>query len=188
MRIIAGAWRGKRLVAPSGDTTRPTADRTRQALFDMLAHAPWGGRDLLDGALVLDAFAGTGALGLEALSRGAAEAVFMETDRAALTALGANVAACKAEARANILAVDATRPPKGKPCRVVFLDPPYDHDLLTFSLQALRESGWIVSGTIIVAEARRSSGSKASTGAFCPGTLLDERSYGTATIMVWRGD
>jgi 16S rRNA (guanine966-N2)-methyltransferase len=188
MRIIAGAWRGKRLIAPPGDTTRPTADRTRQALFDMLAHAPWGGRDLLDGAIVLDAFAGTGALGLEALSRGAAEAVFMETDRAALAALGANVAACKAEARASVLSVDATRPPNGKPCRVVFLDPPYDHDLLTFSLQALRESGWIVSGTIIVAEVRRSSGSKASTGAFCPGTFLDERSYGAATIMVWRGD
>jgi len=188
MRIIAGAWRGKRLIAPPGDTTRPTADRTRQALFDMLAHAPWGGRDLLDGAPVLDAFAGTGALGLEALSRGAAEAFFMENDRAALAALRANVAACKAETGARVLSVDATRPPKGNPCRVVFLDPPYDHDLLTFSLHALRESGWIVSGTIVVAEARRASRDEPPTRALCPGTLLDERSYGTATIMVWRGD
>jgi len=187
MRIIAGSWRGKRLVAPAGDSTRPTADRTRQALFDMLMHAPWGGRGLLDGASVLDAFAGTGALGLEALSRGAAEAVFMENGRAALAALGANVAACGAGVRARILAVDATRPPKGGPCRVVFLDPPYDHDLLKFSLHALRESGWIVSGTIIVAESRRSS-QGAGPGVLLPGVLLEERSYGAAKIMVWRGD
>jgi 16S rRNA (guanine966-N2)-methyltransferase len=182
LRIIAGTWRGKRLVAPQGDSTRPTADRTRQALFDMLLHAPWGGRDLLEGATVLDAFAGTGALGLEALSRGAAAAVFMENGRAALAALSANIAACKAGARARILAVDATRPPKGSPCRIIFLDPPYDHDLLKFSLHALRESGWIVTGTIVVAEARRSAQCDG------PGILLDERSYGTAKIMVWRGD
>ena len=69
MRIVAGAWRGRSLLAPSGQTTRPTADRVRQALFDMLLHAPWGGRDGLEGARVLDAFAGTGGLGLEALSR-----------------------------------------------------------------------------------------------------------------------
>jgi len=188
MRIISGTWRGKRLIAPPGDTTRPTADRTRQALFDMLAHAPWGGRAMLDGASILDAFAGTGALGLEALSRGAAEATFMENDRAALAALGANVAACKAGTRARVMAVDATRPPQGGPCRLVFLDPPYDHDLLKFSLHALRESGWIVSGTIIIAEARRSSRCEPKLGILPPGTLLDERSHGSATIMVWRGD
>jgi 16S rRNA (guanine966-N2)-methyltransferase len=182
LRIVAGTWRGKRLVAPAGDATRPTAERARQALFDMLAHASWGGRDLLEGARVLDAFAGTGALGLEALSRGAAEATFMENSRAALAALGANVAACNAGARARILAVDATHPPKGGPCQIIFLDPPYDHDLLNLSLHALRESGWMVTGTIIVAEARR------STQCESPGTLLDERSYGTAKIMVWRGD
>jgi 16S rRNA (guanine966-N2)-methyltransferase len=182
MRIIAGAWRGKRLIAPAGDTTRPTADRTRQALFDIIMHAPWGGRDLLEGASVLDAFAGTGALGLEALSRGAAEAVFMENGRDALAAVAANVAACRAGVRARILAVDAVRPPRGGPSRLVFLDPPYDHHLLNLSLHALRESGWIVSGTIVVAESRRSSRCEG------PGVLLAERSHGTAKIMVWRGD
>jgi len=182
MRIIAGAWRGKRLIAPAGDTTRPTADRTRQALFDIIMHAPWGGRDLLEGASVLDAFAGTGALGLEALSRGAAEAVFMENGRDALAAIAANVAACRAGVRARILAVDAVRPPRGGPSRLVFLDPPYDHHLLNLSLHALRESGWIVSGTIVVAESRRSSRCEG------PGVLLAERSHGTAKIMVWRGD
>ncbi len=182
MRIIAGTWRGKRLSAPTGDSTRPTADRARQALFDMLTHAPWGGRELIEGASVLDAFAGTGALGLEALSRGAADVTFMENGRDALVALGANVAACKAGGRARILAVDATRPPRGGPSRIVFLDPPYDHDLLNLSLHALRESGWIVTGTIVVAEARRSARCEA------PGMLLDERSHGIAKIMVWRGD
>ena len=106
MRIVAGAWRGRTLIAPPGQETRPTADRVRQALFDMLMHAEWGGRALVEGAMVLDVFAGTGALGLEALSRGAAHACFIERDRAALRALRTNVATCKAEPQAEVLAVD----------------------------------------------------------------------------------
>ena len=104
MRIIAGLWRGRALLAPSGETTRPTADRVRQALFDMLLHAPWGGRNLIEGARVLDVFAGTGALGLEALSRGAAKACFIERDRAALAALRAleQVRTCVCYARTNV--------------------------------------------------------------------------------------
>ncbi len=99
MRIIAGSWRGRSLVAPRGDTTRPTADRVRQALFDMLMHAPWAGRSAIEGATVLDGFAGTGALGLEALSRGAGSVCFFESDPEALRALRANIAACKASGR-----------------------------------------------------------------------------------------
>jgi 16S rRNA (guanine966-N2)-methyltransferase len=106
MRIVAGAWRGRTLVAPPGQGTRPTADRVRQALFDMLMHAEWGGRAVIEGAIVLDVFAGTGALGLEALSRGAASVCFIESNGEALRALRANVAACKAEGRTEILAVD----------------------------------------------------------------------------------
>src|SRR3954470_14725956 len=104
MRIVGGAWRGRRLVAPSGEATRPTADRVRQALFDMLLHAPWGGRDVLESAIVLDLFAGTGALGLEALSRGARHAVFVESAPPALAALRANIAGCKAQAACTVLA------------------------------------------------------------------------------------
>ncbi|CEF53740.1 hypothetical protein AGA_382 [Acetobacter ghanensis] len=78
VRIIAGERKGRVLATPTGSATRPTADRVRQALFDVLAHAPWGGPALLDGAHVLDAFAGTGALGLEALSRGGRQAVFLK--------------------------------------------------------------------------------------------------------------
>src|SRR6202161_84052 len=125
MRIVGGAWRGRTLVAPPGQGTRPTADRVRQALFDMLMHAEWGGRALLEGAAVLDVFAGTGALGLEALSRGAASACFIESDPAALRALRANVAAGKAEDRVEVLAADALRVAKGRAASVVFLDPPY---------------------------------------------------------------
>jgi 16S rRNA (guanine966-N2)-methyltransferase len=113
MRIVAGDWRGRTLIAPPGSATRPTADRVRQALFDMLMHADWGGRAVIEGAAVLDVFAGTGALGLEALSRGAASACFIENDTAALKALRANVAACKAGDRVEILAGDALSLPKG---------------------------------------------------------------------------
>src|SRR5919202_2995452 len=106
MRIIAGRHRGRRLAAPPGEATRPTADRVRQALFDMLWHAPWAGRAAVEEARVLDAFAGTGALGLEALSRGAAHTTFLETDRAALAALRANIAACGERERSAVLPAD----------------------------------------------------------------------------------
>src|SRR3954452_21318539 len=119
MRIVAGAWRGRSLVAPPGMETRPTADRVRQALFDMLMHAPWAGRGVVEGAVVLDVFAGTGALGLEALSRGAALAVFVERSRPALAALRANIAACRAEDRCEVLAADALTLPAGKRADIV---------------------------------------------------------------------
>src|SRR4051812_47432139 len=115
MRIVGGDWRGKRLVAPPGQGTRPTADRVRQALFDMIMHAGWGGRGLLEGATVLDVFAGTGALGLEALSRGAARATFIESDAVALCALRSNIAACKAGSRSEVLATDALTTLPGSP-------------------------------------------------------------------------
>jgi len=150
VRIIAGAWRGRRLQSPPGATTRPTADRVRQALFDILLHAPWAGRGAVLGATVLDAFAGTGALGLEALSRGAAHATFLEQDRTALPALRANVATCAAPAQ--ILAVDALRPPPGQPCTLVFLDPPYGQDLVPRALAALAAAGWLAPGALLVAE------------------------------------
>ena len=117
MRIVAGAWRGRALQAPPGDTTRPTADRVRQALFDMLLHAPWGGRDAVEGARVLDVFAGTGALGLEALSRGAAFATFIEQDRAALAALRANIATLGAAGRTPPCWPAMHWPPRRRPPR-----------------------------------------------------------------------
>ncbi|WP_431281112.1 16S rRNA (guanine(966)-N(2))-methyltransferase RsmD [Humitalea sp. 24SJ18S-53] len=184
MRIIAGRHKGRRLAAPPGEATRPTADRVRQALFDALTHAPWAGRDRLDGARVLDAFAGTGALGLEALSRGAAHVTFMETARPALAAIRANIAACGAEDVAKVLAVDATRPPRAdKACTLIFLDPPYGQDFVARGVTALAAAGWIAPGALLVAEAGR-----AEPAPELPGfTLCDERAHGAAVLRAWQG-
>jgi 16S rRNA (guanine966-N2)-methyltransferase len=185
MRIIAGAWRGRRLLAPAGDATRPTADRVRQALFDMLLHAPWGGRGLIEAAEVLDVFAGTGALGLEALSRGAAGATFIERDRAALAVLRANIAACRAEDRSRVLQVDALHPPPGPPAGLVFLDPPYGEALIPPTLAALRAAGRIAAGATLVIETGRTE-TLAPPDDPLPGELLAERTHGAARLSVWR--
>ncbi len=189
-RIIAGAWRGRRLATPAGLGTRPTAERVRQALFDMLVHAPWahapspgfpaGGHGAIEGALVLDAFAGTGALGLEALSRGAAEAVFLERDPAALSVLRANLAACGAGARARVLPGEVRAAPQGSARGLVFLDPPYGEGLIGPAVAHLAARGWIAVGTLVVAETGRAEVPAAL------GELLAERTHGAARISVWR--
>jgi 16S rRNA (guanine966-N2)-methyltransferase len=180
MRIVAGAWRGRALAVPPGLTTRPTADRVRQALFDMLLHAPWGGRASIEGAHVLDAFAGTGALGLEALSRGAAHATFVERDRAALAVLGANIAACRAADRCMVLAADVLTLPAGPACGLVFLDPPYGADLVPRAVTALRAAGRLAPGALVVAETGRD---EARPG---PEDVLAERTHGAARLTIWR--
>ena len=194
MRIVAGEWRGRTLVAPPGLSTRPTADRVRQALFDMLMHAPWSGREVIQGAHVLDVFAGTGALGLEALSRGAASACFIENDRAALRALRANVAACGAEGRVEVVAGDVLSEGLGRPgvwvagrsesgrgaASLVFLDPPYGQDLVPRTLERL--GGWFAPGALTVAETGRDE-------AWVPAEpLLAERRYGAARMLIFRAN
>lgn len=179
LRIIGGAWRGRALVAPDGQTTRPTAERVRQALFDMLAHAPWSPG--LDGLHVLDAFAGSGALAFEALSRGAASVSMFDTDRAAQAAIRRNVDNLPgASARAIFLPVDATRPPRaGRACDLVFLDPPYAAGLIPAALSALSAAGWLAPDALIVAETARAAPGLADE-------LLAERTHGAATVQVWR--
>lgn len=140
MRIIAGDWRGRRLVAPKGDTTRPSADRTRETLFSMLASRLGS----FDGLAVLDLFAGSGALGLEALSRGAARCLFVEQDAAALTALRANIAALDARERAQVQpgSVMALGPAR-ETCPLLLLDPPYGTGAGQVALDRLLRLGWI---------------------------------------------
>ena len=116
----------------------------------MLLHAPWGGRELIEGAAVLDAFAGTGALGLEALSRGAASARFIERDRAALGALRDNIAACRAGDLCTVLPADVLTARHGAACGLVFFDPPYGQDLVPKALERLGANGWIAPGAIVV--------------------------------------
>ena len=180
MRIIAGAFKGRALAAPPGKATRPTAQRARQALFDMIMHAPWGGREALEGATVLDAFAGTGALGLEALSRGAASAVFFENDAVALKALKANVAACGAGSRAQIVPRDVLRPGPGVMKSLIFLDPPYGQGLVQRCIHVLRAEGWMRPGSLVVTEISRID------SVVEIGSILAHRVYGAAQMLVWR--
>lgn len=179
MRIVAGAWRGRTLIAPPGTATRPTADRVRQALFDMLMHAPWAGASVVADALVLDMFAGTGALGLEALSRGAARAVFVERARPALVALRANIEACRAGDRCKVLPIDALTMPAGEQADIVFLDPPYGQDLVARALARLRSVGRVGAGSLIVAETGRDEPALAVAA-------LAERAHGAARLTIWR--
>lgn len=125
MRVVAGSARGLRLDAPRGRTTRPTSDRMREALFNSL-----GSLGLVVDANVVDLYAGSGALGIEALSRGAATATFVETDRAALAAIEANLERCRLAARARVVATPVERflMTRQAPADLAFADPPYDHD------------------------------------------------------------
>lgn len=147
MRIIAGQWRGRPIVAPKGEATRPTADRMREALFSMLASRLGSFEELA----VADLFAGSGALGLEALSRGAASCVFVEQDRAAVDALKANIAklGAKADVRAqSVLAL----PPAAKPYDLILMDPPYGTGAGAVALDKLGRLGWVDDATWISIE------------------------------------
>jgi 16S rRNA (guanine966-N2)-methyltransferase len=187
MRIVAGKLKGRQLAAPAGRDIRPTADRTRQALFDLLEHGhlvPGGGSAMVD-AVVLDAFCGTGALGLEALSRGAAAATFMDANRAALDCARANARSLGVDA--DLILADATNPPRARaPASLIFLDPPYDVGLAAPALVALREARWIAPDAIVSVEL---SGREIADFAPPPGlTAIDERRYGKARILLLRAE
>lgn len=151
MRIVAGSLRGRRIEAPSGkDVARPTTDRVREALFNILAHGDYPD---LEGAVVLDAFAGSGALGFEALSRGAASVTFMDTATASGAAVRRNAAALGVQDRVTFLLADATRPPRtSASCDLVLMDPPYGQGLADPALEALGAKGWIAGGAAAVVE------------------------------------
>jgi len=181
MRIVAGRHRGRRLLAPSGDTVRPTSDRVREALFDILSHGDYAADGIpFVGAAVLDAFAGTGAIGLEALSRGAAEAVFIERDPEALASLRKNVGALGEGAHARIVAGDATRPPRAVvPCGLAFIDPPYHSGLAATALIALAAAGWLAPNAVAIIEIGRRE-SLAPPPGFA---VIDERVYGHTRLV-----
>jgi 16S rRNA (guanine966-N2)-methyltransferase len=149
VRIIAGTWRGRPLLAPTGFATRPTADRTREGLFSMLQSR----LGTFEGLHVADLFAGTGALGLEALSRGAAHCTFVENDRSALDTLRANVDRLAASGRVEVRAqsVEHARVP-ARPCDLALLDPPYASGLAELALRRLAEPGWLAPGALVSLE------------------------------------
>jgi 16S rRNA (guanine966-N2)-methyltransferase len=184
MRIVGGRHRGRRLVAPPGEAVRPTSDRAREALFDILSHGHFAAEGIpFAEEAVLDAFAGTGALGLEALSRGAAEAIFFEQNPEARAALRRNVASMGETDRAQIRPYDATRPPRaGKRCAVVFIDPPYRSGLAASALAAIDAAGWLTPDALAVIE----NGAREEFHPPAGFTRLDERIYGAARLVFLR--
>jgi 16S rRNA (guanine966-N2)-methyltransferase len=184
MRIVAGRHRGRRLLAPPGEKVRPTSDRAREALFNILSHGQLAAEGIpFAGAAVLDAFAGTGALGLEALSRGAAEAAFIEQDREALATLRQNIAALGEDVHSRIVSGDATRPPRAPSAyALAFLDPPYRSGLAPAALTALDGAGWLSPESLAVIELAAREELTLPAGFF----LLDERVYGAARLLFLR--
>ena len=181
MRIVAGTHRGRALAAlGKGDPAahlRPTTDRVRESLFGVLEGGRFG--DPVEGARVLDLFAGTGALGLEALSRGAVQATFVENGRKALSLLSENIRALGETGRTRILRQDAARIGAAEqPCELVFLDPPYGKGLGARAIGAARAGGWIAPGALIVWE--ESAAVELPEGL----TLLENRRYGDTWITL----
>ena len=190
MRIVSGIFRGRRLAAPRGRAVRPTTDRVREALFDILQH----GLTLSSGgkfpgeANVLDVFAGTGALGLEALSRGAAHVTFIEKDPAACHAIERNIQSLNATERVTLLRRNALRPaapPAGILSATLFLmDPPYRSDMAAPALKALHARGWIARNAIGVVEMAVSETLDLPRGF----VLTDERRYGDTILRFLKSE
>ncbi len=178
MRIVGGELRGRPLATPRSQAIRPTTDRTREAVFNVLTHR-FG--DRLEGAQVLDLFAGTGALGLEALSRGAARCLFVEESAEGRGLIRTNVEAFGLQGRTKIFRRDATGlgeagtvPPSG----LVFADPPYGKGLAEAALRSALQGGWLLPGALCVVE-------EAASAPFSPGdgfSVRDERAYGETII------
>ena len=180
MRIIAGQHKGRAIAAPKGQGTRPTADRARESVFNVLAHAPWAPD--IEGARVIDLFAGSGALGLEAMSRGAAFCLFVETDHSARGAIRDNIEALGLYGNTRIhrrSATDLGEKPAGvgSPFTLAFLDPPYHKDLVRPALDCLVEGKWLAEDAVAVVET-------ASDELIAPEgwEILDTRDYGAARV------
>jgi 16S rRNA (guanine966-N2)-methyltransferase len=182
VRIVAGSLRGRAIVAPEGQGTRPTSDRARQAVFNVLEHAAWA--EPLDGMRVMDLFAGSGALGFEAISRGAAFALFVETDDEARGAIRENADACGVMGRTRVhrrSAIDlGVRPGSdGEAFDLAFLDPPYRKGLGEQALDRLIEGNWLRPGAVVVFE-RGSDEPEIDTPGY---ERLDARDYGAARVL-----
>ncbi|MEK9672355.1 MAG: 16S rRNA (guanine(966)-N(2))-methyltransferase RsmD [Rhodospirillaceae bacterium] len=181
MRIVGGKYRGKKLRAPEGRDLRPTSDRARQAIFNILAHGK-AAYDL-DGIRVIDLFCGTGAMGLEAISRGAAGGVFIDRDPAALKLVKENAASMGVWRDCLVLGLDGTKlppPPRAAhaPVDIAFIDPPYGEGLAEPALLALQGKGWLKPGGLAVVEV-----GAAEDLAVPPAyETSDERTYGAAKV------
>lgn len=175
MRIIAGKFRSRKLLPPPS-TTRPTSDRARESIFNIINSL---GKIKLDGARVLDAFAGSGALGFEALSRGAAHVTFLEKNPHTISVLKENIALLNVPSQCSVILGDAINLPKAAhSVSLVFLDPPYDQAMEEPCLTALRSQGWITLETLIVLE----TSAKRAVNLPTKAALIDQRRYGAALV------
>ena len=177
MRIVAGQWRGRKLLAPPGDATRPTADRVRETLFSMLVSRLGSFADLR----VADLFAGSGALGFEALSRGAAFVCLVENDPKAAAAIRANAAGLGAVDRVAVLGGSALALPRSAPFDLIFADPPYASGSGTAAVQAVATAGWLAPGGWMAVETDRSD--RIDGGEWA---LDSERPVGRARLSLFR--
>lgn len=185
MRIVAGSLKGRVIVAPEGQGTRPTSDRARQAIFNVLEHAAWG--EPLEGMRVIDLYAGSGALGFEAISRGAAFGLFVETDDEARGAIRENADAYGLMGRTRVhrrSAIDlGARPgPVAEAFDLAFLDPPYGKGLGEQTLVKLLDGLWLKPGALVVFE-RGSDEPEIDTPGY---QRLDARDYGAARVLFLR--
>ena len=180
MRIVGGEWRGRRLAGPKAEGIRPTSDRLREALFNVLTHAY---DDAVEDAVVLDLFAGTGALGFEALSRGAARAIFVDEGRQAGALIREGIAALGCETRARLIQRDATRlGPAPDAASLVFCDPPYRKGLAPAALAAAAAGGWLSPGALVLVEEAAEAGPVLPPGF----AELERRSYGETAVTFGR--
>ncbi len=178
MRIVAGSHRGRRLETPADDRIRPTSDRIRESLFNILGHRLNGG---FTGKRVLDGFAGTGALGLEALSRGATAVVFVDRNREALALCRRNAATLGFAEKADFRLMDLTHAgPMAELFDLVFLDPPYGEGLAGKALAVIKDAGWLSPAAIVVIEADRSQPEIVPPGF----AAIDSRDYGRTRIVL----
>ena len=179
VRITAGTFKNKTLAVPAGDAVRPTSDRARQALFNRLEHSFSNSGFRLRGARVVDLFAGTGALGLEALSRGAAHVTFIENARTSVEVLKRNIAALGVEDKISLLTLDARAlPTSARPYDLALLDPPYDQGLTAPALAALVGKLWLTDSAVVVMETASTETITAPDGL----VLEDVRSYGRGAL------
>ena len=185
MRIVGGRFRGLGLAAVGkgdpGAHLRPTSDRVRESLFNLLVNGALG--DVVTDAQVLDLFAGTGALGLEALSRGASFVTFVENGRVGGRLIGENIAKARVEGETRHLRCDATRLPKAdEAATLVFLDPPYGKGLGPRALASAREGGWIAPDAVVVWEENAPQDSPEGF------SNVDERRYGDTVVTILRAN
>ena len=182
MRIVGGALRGRSLASPKSQSVRPTTDRLRESIFDILAHAF---DNACEGALVVDLFAGTGALGIEALSRGAARALFVDDGAEARALLRENIEALGLGGVTRVFRRDATKlglAPPGEAFTLAFLDPPYGKLLAPLALNELLRGGWLAPGALVVIEEAADAALDLPVGL----AREDARRYGDTQIIFAR--